>query len=58
MAIKSEVCCDMTPSDLGCQTNVLVPEGFIESFVSDDSSYDLETLSDTAVPLSLEEFLL
>lgn len=53
----------MTPCNFGCQTNDTVPEGFIESFVSDgvvsdDSVYDFETLSDTAVPLSLDEFLL
>jgi len=49
----------MTPSNIGFQTDDIVPDGFIESFVSDDSSYDLASdFADTTVPLSLEEFLL
>jgi len=62
MAVKSEMCCDMTPSNIGFPTDDIVPDGFIESFVSDDSSYALESdFADTTVPLSLEstlEFLL
>jgi len=52
----------MTPSNIGFPTDDIVPDGFIESFVSDDSSYALESdFADTTVPLSLEstlEFLL